>query len=86
MAKDSKNDEAWNKQIEYMTNEIRKEENKNHDLQQRIDEAVEWCEYVINCKTSSGMLPNGVRTDMGYCLDLAEPLLKILKGDDTNES
>lgn len=55
------------------------------DLQQRIAKAVEWCECVINCETTAGDLPNGTHTDMGYCLDLAEPLLNILKGEDTNE-
>jgi hypothetical protein len=57
------------------------------DLQQKVEqlesirkEAIEWCKCVVNSKTTAGELPNGNRTDMGYCLDLAEPLLKILEG------
>jgi hypothetical protein len=48
-------------------------------------EAIEWCKCVINSKTTAGELPNGKRTDMGYCLDLAEPLLNILNKGDNKE-
>ena len=53
------------------------------DIEQRkINEAIKWCECVINCKTTGGELPNGDFTDMGYCSQLAFPLLDILKGDE----
>ena len=74
MAKDSKNDEAWNKQIEYMTNEIRKEEDKNYDLQQRIDAVLK---YVNNLLKSD---------EVPYIDAVLITIQEILKGDDTNES
>lgn len=52
------------------------------DYKSRNEKAIEWCKCVINSKTTVGELPNGKRTDIGYCLDLAEPLLNILKGVD----
>ena len=47
-----------------------------------INKAIEWCDAVINSEFTYDKLPNGEYTDMGYCLALAEPLLKILKGDE----
>ena len=62
------------------------------ELEKRVEqlenirkEAIEWCKCVVNSKTTVGELPNGKHTDMGYCLDLAEPLLKILEEGDNKE-
>ena len=61
-----------------MTNEIRKEENKNHDLQQKIDKAVEYI------KTTKNNTPNSTRKDVAKMILINyEELLNILKGDDT---
>lgn len=55
---------------------------KKEIYKQRNEKAIEWCKCVINSKTTVGKLPNGNLTDMGYCLNLAEPLLNILQGGD----
>lgn len=55
---------------------------KYQDYKSRNEKAIEWCECVVNAKYTSDKLPNGETTDMGYCLDLAEPLLNILEGGD----
>ena len=52
------------------------------DYKSRNEKAIEWCECVVNAKYTADKLPNGKTTDMGYCLDLAEPLLNILQGGD----
>ena len=65
--------------IFYIQKEVHKLQQKVEQLENIRKEAIEWCKCVINSKTTSGELPNGKRTDMGYCLDLAEPLLKILE-------
>lgn len=59
--------------------DLTKAEKRVEQLENIRKEAIEWCKCVINSKTTAGELPNGKRTDMGYCLDLAEPLLKILE-------
>lgn len=64
--------------LNYITN-LQKE---NENYKQRNEKAIEWCECVVNAKYTSDKLPNGKTTDMGYCLDLAKPLLNILQGGD----
>ena len=66
----------------YQAKELEEILNYITDLQQKIDKAIKWCECVVNCQTTAGDLPNGTHTDMGYCNDLAMPLLDILKGDE----
>lgn len=72
MAKTSENDEAWNKQIEYITKKIRKEEKDKNVLQQRIEKAIEYIE----------------RLDKDYDINVYQEdkhwayILYILKGDD----
>ena len=55
---------------------------ENKRLNNTINKAIEWCDAVINSEFTYDKLPNGEYTDMGYCLDLAKPLSKILKGDE----
>lgn len=70
-----------NDEIKALLNYITNLQKENEDYKSRNEKAIEWCKCVINSKTTVGELPNGNRTDMGYCLDLAEPLLNILQGE-----
>ena len=74
--------EDLQQKVEQLEKELQTNVNKCNQLENIRKEAIEWCKCVINSKTTAGELPNGKRTDMGYCLDLAEPLLKILEGGD----
>lgn len=70
------------KECDILLNYITNLQKENEDYKQRNEKAIEWCECVVNAKYTAGKLPNGKTTDMGYCLDLAEPLLNILQGGD----
>ena len=78
--------ERLNKLLLYANDEVVSYANACIDLKGKIDKAIEWCECVINAELTYDKLPNGKYTDMGYCLDLAVPLLNILQGEDTKES
>lgn len=53
-------------------------------LQELVDmreNALVWCNSVLNSQYEICTFPDGTEGDTGYCIQLAKPLFEILKGE-----
>ena len=52
------------------------------ELVEMREEALLWCNSVLESNREVCTFPNGERGDTGYCIELAKPIFDILKGDE----